>query len=412
MKILFRAEPDCIIAYNFTSNRTHGISGKQIAILDQWLNDGEINEYIGFLIENGFVNDDIDFAKRSELKTLIKECMAVKAPHRAMSVPELMNIELTTRCPLRCPQCYCDLNRGKDIDKNIALKYIEQAGRLKIPFINLSGGETLVYPFLNELLQAIKEQGLHSAIAISGWGLDECRLQQLKTADVGEIYVSLNASTPEVNQLSRDGYELAINALKLLQKDNQVNYYINWVARNDNVEDFPNLVILAQSLGVKQIVILESKPDSEYVMQAALSRENFLSLADYIKKHNQEDIEIVVEPCFSPMKAYINKSYLLNRNIGFNKGCGAGRNGISVDIDGNLTPCRHLLYPESYDQIEDYWWHSEVLEKLRKFEDNRGEPCVNCYYKNNCISCRAVASKVENNLFSGNYYCVIGEETN
>ena len=130
-------------------------------------------------------------------------------------------------------------------------------------------------------------------------------------------------------------------------------------------------------------------------------------MADYIKNIIKR-IEIVVEPCFSPMKAYINKSYLLNRNIGFNKGCGAGRNGISVDIDGNLTPCRHLLYPESYDQIEDYWWHSEVLEKLRKFEDNRGEPCVNCYYKNNCISCRAVASKVENNLFSATTIVLLG----
>ncbi|MDD3852437.1 MAG: radical SAM protein [Syntrophomonadaceae bacterium] len=412
MRRLFRAEPDSIIAYNFTSNRTHKVSGKQIAILDQWLNDGEMNEYIGLLIGNGFIDDDIGFAEKSELKTLIKECMAVNAPHRAMHIPEIMNIELTTRCPLRCPQCYCDLNRGKDIDKNIALKYIEQAGRLKIPFINLSGGETLVYPFLDELLQAIKEQGLHSAIAISGWGLDEYRLQRLKNAGVGEIYVSLNGSTPEVNQLSRDGYELAINALKLLQKDNQDNYYINWVARNDNVADFPNLVSLAQSLGVKQIVILDSKPDSEYVLQAALSRENFLILADYIKKHSQQDIELVVEPCFSTMKAYIYNSYLLNRNIGFNKGCGAGRNGISVDVDGNLTPCRHLLYPENYDQIEDYWWHSEVLDKLRKFEDNRGEPCNNCHFSNNCISCRAVADKVEKNLFSGNHYCVIGEEKN
>ncbi len=409
MKKLFRAEPNSIIAYNFTSHRTHKISGKQIAILDQWLNDGEINEYIGLLIKNGFVDDNIDFAEKSELKTLINECMAVKAPHRAMHVPELMNIELTTRCPLRCPQCYCDLNRGKDIDKNIALKYIEQAGRLKIPFINLSGGETLVYPFLDELLQAIKEQGLHSAIAISGWGLDECRLQRLKNAGVGEIYVSLNGSTPEINQLSRCGYELAINALKLLQKDKQVNYYINWVARNDNVEDFPNLVILAQSLGVKQIVILESKPDSEYVMQAALSQETFLRLADYIKKHDQQDIGLIVEPCFSPMRAYINNSYLLNRNIGFNKGCGAGRNGISVDIEGNLTPCRHLLFPESYDQIEDYWRHSPVLNRLRQFEDYRGEPCHSCYLNNNCISCRAVADKVEKNLFSGNNYCSITE---
>ena len=28
-------------------------------------------------------------------------------------------------------------------------------------------------------------------------------------------------------------------SLHLLQADGQVDYYINWVARNDNVKDFP-----------------------------------------------------------------------------------------------------------------------------------------------------------------------------
>ncbi|NLW06774.1 MAG: SPASM domain-containing protein, partial [Clostridia bacterium] len=163
---------------------------------------------------------------------------------------------------------------------------------------------------------------------------------------------------------------------------------------------------------VKGIVILYSKPDASYAMQATLSRENFLKLANYIKSHDQEQITIEVEPCFSPLRAYINNYYLWNRNIGVNKGCGAGRNAMAVDVDGNLIPCRHLLYPENFASIEDYWWSSEMLDKLRRIEDNRAEPCLSCYLSNNCLSCRAVADKVEKNLFSGNNYCPVGVKEN
>ncbi|SHJ99687.1 radical SAM/SPASM domain-containing protein [Desulforamulus aeronauticus] len=332
----------------------------------------------------------------------------VQAPLRSMRAPEMINIQLTTRCPLRCPQCYCDFHQGKDIKPELALKYIDQAAALKIPLISLSGGETLVYPYLEELLQAIHAKGIKSAIAISGWGVDTVKLQTLKSAGVGEIYVSLNGSSPEINDKSRQGYALAINALRLLQQDGQADYYINWVARNDNVPDFPNLVELAQSMGVRGVVIVESKPDAAYELPASLSRENFILLADYLKKHHQQDIPVAIEPCFSPLRAFIQQHFLWNGNTGFDKGCGAGRSSMAVDVDGNLIPCRHLLYPESYELIADYWQHSEVLDKLRRFEDNKGEPCRSCTLGKYCLSCRAVADKVEKNLFSGNHYCQAG----
>lgn len=326
-------------------------------------------------------------------------------PGRSMPVPEMINIELTTRCPLRCPQCYCDLHRGKDIDPKLALKYIEQAAQLNIPYISLSGGETLVYPHLTELLQSIRAKGLHSAIAVSGWGLDAVKLQELKNAGTGEIYVSLNGSGPEVNGRSRQGYELALNALRLLQADRQTDYYLNWVARNDNAADFPELVRLAQSLDVKGIVVLESKPDANYTLQATLRPENFIMLAEYIKRHDQRTIPIEIEPCFSPLRAFIHRRFLGNANTGFDKGCGAGRSNLAVDVDGNLLPCRHLLYPEAWDRIEDYWRDSSVLETLRSFEDHKKEPCRSCSLGKYCISCRAAADKVEKDLFSGNQYC-------
>lgn len=104
------------------------------------------------------------------------------------------------------------------MNPDIAEKVIYEAARLKVPYLNLSGGETLVYPHLDRLLKLINELGLSSAIAISGWGFDEKRLKELKDAGVKEIYVSLNGSVEEVNSLSRDGYSQAIAALELLQK--------------------------------------------------------------------------------------------------------------------------------------------------------------------------------------------------
>ncbi|MDD4803467.1 MAG: radical SAM protein [Syntrophomonas sp.] len=408
MKVLFRAEPGYLMAYQLTAQKTMKIAGDHLALLIQWLDTGEINDYIQMLIENDFINMDTIDQEQADLKLLAARCQETLAPLRSMSTPEIMNIELTTRCPLRCPQCYCDLHQGRDIKKEAALAYIEQAAHLKIPFINLSGGETLVYPYLTELLEVISRKGLNSAIAISGWGFDFTRLAELKAAGVDQIYVSLNGSTSEVNARSRDGYDLAVNALRLLQSDQKVAYHINWVARNDNVADFPNMVRLARDLGVNSIVIIQSKPDASYVMQASLSPDSFLQLANFLKKHDQQEIIIEVEACYSPLRAYINNYYLWNRNTGVNKGCGAGRNGISVDVEGNLTPCRHLLYPESYASIKDYWWKSELLDKLRGFEDNQQEPCRSCYLNKNCVSCRAVADKVEKNIFSGDHYCPIG----
>ncbi|MTI81344.1 MAG: radical SAM protein [Firmicutes bacterium] len=407
MKNVFRAENGYVMVYNPTTKSAMKLFGNNLALVDQWLNSGEINDLILKLSKNGFIDINMSDQTKADLRKLIVQCGKIQAPLRSMCTPEIMNIELTTRCPLRCPQCYCDLHQGKDIAKEVALKYLEQAVSLKIPFINLSGGETLVYPHLTELLEFINYKGLRSAIAISGWGFYSTKLEELKNAGVDEIYVSLNGSTKEVNAKSRDGYDKAIKALKLLQNDQQVNYYINWVARNDNVSDFPNLVDLAQSFGVKGIVILEQKPDVNYVLQATLSEENFLMLANYIKEHDQQLINISVEPCFSPLRAYINNYYLWNRNVGVNKGCGAGRNAMAVDVDGNLIPCRHLLYPENYDSIDNYWWHSEVLNKLRSFEDFKEEPCQSCYLNKNCISCRAVADKVKKNFFSGNNYCTV-----
>ncbi|MCF8011131.1 MAG: radical SAM protein [Clostridiales bacterium] len=405
MRRIIRAEPGYLACYYLDKRKKSTIAGKNLELLEQWLTTGEENDAIVQLKNKGVVNTGHFKDEKENLMELITRCRQVEAPLRSLKVPESMNIELTDRCPLRCPQCYCHLNEGKDIKKETALKYIEEAARLQIPYINMCGGETMVYPYLTDLIEFISSKGLHSAIAISGWGFNQDKLKELKRAGIDEIFVSLNGSTEEVNSLSRDGYHKAINTLQVLQADQEVNYYINWVARNDNVADFPRLVNLAQNYGVKRVYILTCKPDASNVIQESLSKDNFLFLADFIKNFDSQEISLMVESCYSPLRAYIYNYYFFNRNTGENMGCGAGRKGITVDLDGNFIPCNHLVHPEKFDSIDEYWWNSKILDNLRRYEEHKEEPCRSCHLTNNCRSCRAVGEKVYHNLYSGHKHC-------
>ena len=146
----------------------------------------------------------------------------------AYDTPVLMNLELTTRCPLRCPQCYCDLTKGKDLELETALYWLNEAAKNHVRTVNLSGGETMLYPHLSQLIFD----------GVSG------------------IFISLNGSTEEINAHSRDGYSLAIRALEILNEIGYEKTCINWVMHSNNADDFPNMIRLAETYHVAEIAVM------------------------------------------------------------------------------------------------------------------------------------------------------------
>jgi pyrroloquinoline quinone biosynthesis protein E len=287
------------------------------------------------------------------------------------------------------------LESGKDLDLNLAYKAVEDAAKLKVFNINLSGGETLVYPHLNELLAKIKEKKLHSAIAVSGWNLNREKLEELIFAGVNYIFISLNGSKESVNKLSRDGYEYALSAMRLLASETRIKKGINWVARNDNIDDFPKLVELAEKYGFNSIVILENKPDLNGNVISLPEEEKLKQLAKFVREYSLEnsDMAIIVEECYSPLRALLGKTWIGNRNRGDFRGCTAGRTTAALDVDGNWMPCRHIFKAEFYGSLEEYWSDSKVLEELRNHEDNRDINCLECDLKDACLPCRAAGDK-------------------
>ena len=325
---------------------------------------------------------------------------------QAWESPMLMNLELTSRCPLRCPQCYCDLNRGKDMPKETALYWIAQAAENKVRNVNLSGGETMCYPHIYELIAACRQAGIDANIAVSGWGITPESVTRLMESGVADICVSLNGSTEEINRQSRDGYALAIHALELLRDAGHPRVNINWVMHSFNAEDFPNVVALAETFRVNSVVVMVFKPNARHELPSLPNAEQMHRLNAWIKAY-KGPVKIEIEECFSQMRALAGQRFFVNVNVGVQRGCGAGTDGVSVSVDGKLTPCRHLDIEEQWDSLQEYWKHSTVLKTLRAAQDCPQESCSHCQWNKNCIPCMAVNWKMKGKLYMGDAGCPI-----
>ena len=52
------------------------------------------------------------------------------------NVPLQMNLELTTKCPLHCPQCYVSLNTGKELPLETALSALRDGAACGVRLVN------------------------------------------------------------------------------------------------------------------------------------------------------------------------------------------------------------------------------------------------------------------------------------
>lgn len=321
-----------------------------------------------------------------------------------------MNIELTTVCPLRCPQCYCTLEGGKHISFQSVVAYLQQAKEMGVKHIELSGGETMCYPHLYDVIRVARMNNIVANVALSGFAFTQNAYEKMLDAGVGGIFISLNGSTKEINSLTRDGYELAISALELLQKNQYQNTTINWVMHSNNADDFPNVVALAERYDVANLVIIGVKPDSKHMLSTLPSAEQMKAVSDIVRNH-QGKTKLLIESCFSPMLALTCDTKLFgNINVGKHMGCCAGRSMLSVSVDGMLSPCRHLDYYEKWTTLEEYWNNSPILLNIRTLEEHKREPCTSCKFCNYCRHCLSINSKLNGELYIGNQYCPLATE--
>lgn len=318
-----------------------------------------------------------------------------------------INIELTTCCPLHCPQCYCSLEGGRHIPIDTAVKAVREAARLGASHVELSGGETLCYPHLYELISEAKNNGMMPSISISGWHFDADILEKLILAGIDTIYVSLNGPTEQANALTRDGFDLSIAALEVLKDSGYSEKAINWVMHRNNADLLPDMISLAERYDVGTILIIEPMPTAAGKLETYPTLEQISRVCNLIK-HSNGSVQLQVQHCFSPLKALLYDNKLWgNMNRGPYRGCTAGILSCAVDVNGRYIPCRHLVLPEKAESLEEYWTYSKNLNKIRNLKSDRRMLCSTCGFQPYCRPCPSFNMQEDGMLFLGKKECPV-----
>lgn len=316
-------------------------------------------------------------------------------------VPKVLQIEITTNCPLSCPQCYKDLTRAENIEWRFVEKLVCEASKIGIKSIMINGGEPIIYPFFGDLVQLINYYGLHAATFISGVYLNKSIADKLKNSKLF-LNISLNGSSEEINSTSRDGYKFALDAIHLLAENN-IKYGINWVARHDNLRDLPNMLLLAEKYNAENIMILNNKINHWGVIESPLDTEDYRYLVNFLQNY-RGGVRITIQRCFTLLNMLLitSTSHLL-------QGCGAGVVSCTVDLNGRFLPCSNLYYPEIYDSIIEYWRNSPVLYKLRAKTLKEKNDCLDCKKSHICHFCKVMQIETSQDFTYGLRNCPVKE---
>ena len=285
--------------------------------------------------------------------------------------PLFVHIELTQNCPLNCNQCYVKLDNYNELDWEMCKNIIYQLKDIDVSQILLTGGEPLLYHKLIDCIKLIRSCNIFCSMSSSGFGLNEELCENLKQADINEIYISLNGSSAEIHNKSRSHFEFAIDAIQMIKKYD-IFCGINWVARHDNFMDFAQLYKFTRTLGVDKIVVLSNKKSTDGIVHSELDFDEVDILLKNINSiRDSEHVNYIdIDPCFTSL---INKSKENRVTYYFNQFNG-GKSFFDILSNGNFTPCRHLCLAGKYNisntSLKNYWNNSNELSYYRNVHSN------------------------------------------
>ena len=322
--------------------------------------------------------------------------------NKCLSGPKILQIEITNMCHLHCPQCYKPpVDQLKSMPFDDFKKHVDIAAAIGVREISLLGGE----PFENTDIFKMIEYGVDKNIEImtvtNGCYINKKILDRLCKFTKGfTLLISLNGSTEEVNKLSRDGYQASVNAA-IKARDSGIQFGINWVARHDNAFDFGNMVNLSKKLGAKFINVVANKLTGSSKIDSPLTFEDYQYLIKVIQQEQHSHF-ITIQKCFDLL---ISRAIKVPRSI--LSGCQAGISVAAITLDNQYMPCLHLMHPERYASLAEYWENSEILAKLRNKDKMNSGYCAGCQYISNCKYCRAMSKESHDDFNAGLKNCVL-----
>lgn len=309
-----------------------------------------------------------------------------------LNSPLTINLTLSFRCNFNCAHCY---SREEDLKDELSIEQFKRVVDIlsswKVPFLNLGGGEPLIYPHLFDFVSYATSKGMQCSMNTNGYLLDKETAKKIKQTGFKSVGVSIDSPEEEKHDFFRNkkgSFKRALIALDNLASEN-VKTTVSMVISRLNYDNFEEILPILKQYKVSQLFLhnykcsgLGYKNMEDYDLSSDEWKDFYTRALD-LKKKTRELIISFDDPILHLLPEYDETPLV--------KGSTCGKLSLNIRANGDITPCGFMpviLGNVLKDDIKKIWKESPILNILRNPVPHG--KCISCGVYDNCLGgCKA-----------------------
>src|SRR5689334_4152327 len=171
----------------------------------------------------------------------VREVRMVTKAFESPRHPVLVHIVPVRRCNLACRYCNEFDDFSEPVPTTQMLHRIDLLAALEAAAVHLSGGEPLLHPELDIIIQRIRKHGMLAGLLTNGYLLNIDRIRKLNRAGLDYLQISIDNIEPD--EVSKKSLKVLDQKLQLLDKYAQFSVNINSVLGSGVTKPDDDLVV-------------------------------------------------------------------------------------------------------------------------------------------------------------------------
>jgi len=332
-----------------------------------------------------------------------------------MPGPLALIAEITHRCPLHCVYCSNPLQMTAakaELPTEDWVRVFQQAAKLGVLHLHLTGGEPLARSDLTQLVAAGSKAGLYTNLITSGLGMTETRLQELVGAGLDHLQLSFQDAREDGGDwiAGTKAHARKVELARII-KQQRVAFTVNLVVHRQNLDRLDETIRFLETLQPERMEIAHV----QYYGWALQNRAALMPTREQVDK-----ALVVVAQAQKRNAGRIRiDSVVPDYYARYPKACmgGWGRQLVLIDPAGRALPCHAagVIPGLSFDNVKDHslewiWKESVAFQKFRG-EDWMPEPCRSCdRRKEDFGGCRCQAMQLLGNAAATDPVCELSPD--
>ena len=305
--------------------------------------------------------------------------------------------EVTYRCPERCVHCYLEPSalaeqyaedRAGELTTDEIRGVLDQLAALNVMDVTFTGGEPFVREDMFEILRYAHDKGFALQIFSNGILLEESDVERLSRLRIHCFHSSIYSHVPEKHDRItgiKGSFEKTVRVLRdLSERGVYVNF--KFVLMEQNKDDFPGVIALSRRIGASVQLISSVSPSARG--NCAMTE---------LSVRSDEDLRRAIE-LWNEISDFQSYAGVFSPDDPI---CEAGRNSVSINPYGIVTPCNAFHYELGSvrkSTIRDLWNGSEKLKKWQAMTKGDLSGCRDCTYRSCCSFCPGNALTLSGNM--------------